>query len=131
VDWEPQCITSNISQVALDAIDSVHQLNTIVISACYWSATVQALVNVGRTELAKPLGLSLPLDIKSERRLWWSLSQAVYNNVEQAFQKLDRFRLTPENKIVPPEAGPGVPERVRTSHQKDAEDNEDHEPEEN
>jgi len=44
----------------------------------YWHSTVRALVNLGRGELAKSLGLRLPPTLRQERALWNAVSIFVY-----------------------------------------------------
>jgi hypothetical protein len=41
-----------------------------VVSTRDWSASVQALVNLGRLPLAEKLGLAMPATIEEERRMW-------------------------------------------------------------
>ena len=63
-----------------------------VLGTSYWSATVQALVNLGRTKLADELGLKIPPKIDEERAMWWLVTTFAYDNNDEAAHKLDQYR---------------------------------------
>jgi len=63
-----------------------------VVASSYWAATVQALVNIGRSKLATEMGLCLPDSIDAEREMWGLVTRFVfYGSVNEARQ-LDPYR---------------------------------------
>jgi ABC-type glycerol-3-phosphate transport system permease component len=67
-----------------------------IISCSYWKSTVQALVNLGRCELAKSLGLQLPATINDEQIMWGNVTKHVYFGEREYAENLDRFRKASE-----------------------------------
>ena len=64
-----------------------------VSSSSYWHLTVQALVNLGRKELASAMGLRIPATLNEERRMWGFVTQFVFYHYEPNLSaELDRFR---------------------------------------
>lgn len=68
-----------------------------VLSTSNWHSAVQALVNIGRKELAFKLGLQLPKKIVDERFMWQRLTWFVHDNANWGPQ-LDDFREDPGSK---------------------------------
>lgn len=62
-------------------------------SCAYWRATVQALVNLGRVDLAKALGLELPATLAAEKEMWGNVTSYVYYGEAETGGLLDAFRL--------------------------------------
>lgn len=62
------------------------------ISAAEWSATQQALANLGRKPLAKALGLELPADILEERRMWRRVTLFVQDAYVDGQHDFSEFR---------------------------------------
>jgi hypothetical protein len=63
-----------------------------ILSCGYWKSTVQSLVNLGRIELARSLGLKLPPTIEAEREMWGEVTSFVFFGKPEAGKKLDGFR---------------------------------------
>jgi hypothetical protein len=61
-------------------------------SCSYWRATNQALVNLGRSPLARSLGLTLPQTLADEKEMWSYVTSYVYYGVAATGEKIDRFR---------------------------------------
>ncbi|MEU3772033.1 hypothetical protein AB0F11_02240 [Streptomyces sp. NPDC032472] len=61
-------------------------------SAAEWSATQQALANLGRKPLAKALGLELPADILEERRMWSRVTLFVQDAYVDGQHDFSEFR---------------------------------------
>jgi hypothetical protein len=61
-------------------------------SCAYWRATNQALVNLGRSPLARSLGLALPQTLAEEKEMWIHLTSYVYYGVNETGQEIDQFR---------------------------------------
>lgn len=58
-----------------------------------WGATIQAIVNVGREELAAKLSLELPKKIDEEREMWERVHAFLFYPYEEDLAKqVDRFR---------------------------------------
>ena len=77
-----------------------------VASSSYWYSTVQALVNVGRVELAEQLGLRIPATLDEERTMWAALSDLVIGPYSaKAAKALDPFRTKPDPSADPPTRG--------------------------
>jgi hypothetical protein len=74
-------------------------------SCSYWRATNQALVNLGRSPLARSLGLALPRTLADEKEMWSYLTSYVYYGVAGTGEKLDRFRRTDPEPPVPASTG--------------------------
>ena len=61
-----------------------------------WAAAVKAMVDIGRTPLAKALGLVLPDTLADEREMWLNLSWLVkFGYDEHGSKTLDRYRCKP------------------------------------
>ncbi len=60
-----------------------------------WRLTTQALVNVGRTDLARALGLDMPMTMNEERWLWYYVCQYVLFGGDEAWDWLDHYRTRP------------------------------------
>jgi hypothetical protein len=61
-----------------------------------WSASVQALVNVGRKPLAEALGLELPAKLAKERHMWRVVNEFVKRPFDPGIMKLlDEYRSKP------------------------------------
>jgi hypothetical protein len=74
-----------------------------VASTSYWSATVQAMVNLGRTDLAMKLGLQVPTTLEDERNMWAYASLFVAEPyTDEAGSPLNEFRI---RKSMPGEEG--------------------------
>ncbi|KAB1145411.1 hypothetical protein F7R91_19805 [Streptomyces luteolifulvus] len=67
------------------------------VSAAEWSATQQALANLGRRPLAKALGLELPEDILEERRMWRRVTLFVQDAYVEGRHDFSEFRGGMEN----------------------------------
>jgi hypothetical protein len=74
-------------------------------SCSYWRATNQALVNLGRSPLARSLGLSLPRTLADEKEMWGSLTSYVYYGADETGEKIDPFRRKDPDPLVAPSAG--------------------------
>lgn len=80
---------SGIAAIAL----MVFWYQMAVVASRYWSATVQALVNLGRKDLAESMGLELPKKIDKEREMWGVVTKFVfYGHAKTTGSKLDKFR---------------------------------------
>ena len=67
-----------------------------VLSSSYWSATVQALVNLGRKNLADSMGLQIPKTIDEERDMWAAVTKFVYyGHRDTTGGELDKFNKNP------------------------------------
>ncbi len=65
-----------------------------LVACSSWSASVQALVNLGRKPLAEALGLQLPPTLKAEREMWETCVRFVfYGNASRDGDRLNRFRI--------------------------------------
>ena len=65
-----------------------------ILNTRYLSSVVQAIVNVGRVELAKKMGLRIPRKLQDEREMW----ELMFSFVEERFEEeyvsdLDSYRL--------------------------------------
>jgi hypothetical protein len=68
-----------------------------VSGSSYWFSTVQALVDVGRLELAEAMGLQMPATVQEERQMWEAVSNfVVYPYDQGAAQALNPFRKVPD-----------------------------------
>src|SRR6266567_7507780 len=47
-------------------------------STTYWANTVQAMVNIGRVQLARSMGLKMPSTLEAERKMWTAVSKLVF-----------------------------------------------------
>lgn len=73
-----------------------------VLNTRYLSSVVRASVNLGRAELAKKLGLSLPATLKEEREMWLTLFWTVDQPFDEAHvADLDDWRATPADDAEP------------------------------
>ncbi len=87
--FELRLVVSGVSALILMRV--WYQL--AVSSSSYWHLTVQALVNLGRKELASALGLRLPATLSEERQMWGLVTQLVFYRYEPSVSaKLDPFR---------------------------------------
>ena len=59
-----------------------------------WAAAVRALVNVGRKPLAVSLGLTLPLTVEEERRMWTNVCKMSRLPYHERASVLDTYRDT-------------------------------------
>jgi hypothetical protein len=74
-----------------------------VTSTRYWHSTVQALVNIGRRDVAAKFGLRVPLKLEQEREMWQQVNWFVYEDFNRAYaEKLDGFREDPDRPPTPP-----------------------------
>ena len=73
-----------------------------VVSTSYWASSVQALVNLGRKELAGAMGLRMPETLAEERTMWELLGTFVYYPYDASWSaRLDQFRGSqPPNKAI-------------------------------
>jgi hypothetical protein len=83
---------SNFVFGALMLLASWGAYEMAVRSCAYWRATVQALVDLGRVDLAKGLGLKLPATLSEEREMWGYVTSYVYYGNVTTGEKLDAFR---------------------------------------
>jgi hypothetical protein len=75
-------------------------------SSSYWYSTVQALVNIGRVELAESLGLQMPATLEEERTMWAAVSDLVIGPYsDRAAKALDPFRANTDPPTDPPRGG--------------------------
>jgi hypothetical protein len=64
-----------------------------VVSSSYWYSTVQALVDVGRGELAEHMGLHMPATLEEERRMWQAVRDFVVGpHTDRLAEGLNPFR---------------------------------------
>jgi len=69
-----------------------------VVSTRAWSSAVQAMVNVGRGELALKLGLRMPASLDEERDMWQFVNWFVAESYDDYWaRKLDPFRIHSSN----------------------------------
>ena len=61
-------------------------------SCAYWRVTVQALVNVGRAELAKAVGLVIPPTLEEEQKMWGLVVSYVSFADPTTGQQIDKYR---------------------------------------
>jgi hypothetical protein len=74
-----------------------------VTSTRYWHSTVQALVNIGRRDVAAKFGLRVPLKLEQEREMWQQVNWFVYEDFDPAYLKdLDSYREDPDRPPTPP-----------------------------
>jgi hypothetical protein len=72
-------------------------------STRYWHATVQALVNIGRRDVAAKFGLRVPLKLEQEREMWQQVSWFVYEDFDPAYlHDLDGYREDPDRPSAAP-----------------------------
>lgn len=57
-----------------------------------WRSVVQALVNIGRINLANALGLRIPPTLEDEKRMWQALTGFVYWGHEEYVKQFEEFR---------------------------------------
>ena len=102
------CVTAALLSIAMGISDMTATRNFVfgalmllaswgayemaVRSCAYWRATVQALVDLGRIDLAKRLGLELPATLSKEREMWGYVTAYVYYSDATTGEKLDAFR---------------------------------------
>lgn len=100
--------------LAMSAVPAWYKL--AIINTRYESSVVQAIVNVGRKELAAQMGLALPAKLADERTMWKHLYWFVTENFDQSYTAdLDVYRLGPEV-----DAGPSDgPHKVGSSYDAD------------
>jgi hypothetical protein len=80
-----------VALVSLVAVPVWYQL--AVISTRYLGSVVQAMVNLGRVELAKSMGLTIPPKLEDEREMWKRLFWFVYEPFdEQYLSDLNSYR---------------------------------------
>jgi hypothetical protein len=63
-----------------------------VVSTSEWYASVQALVNLGRSPLAQAMGLQIPETLEEERRMWEALTSFVSSEETDSAIALDSYR---------------------------------------
>lgn len=105
----------SLASLIIVFIDCEHRLlDTIAVVAplviavyCYrmanvastsWSATVQAMVNIGRKPLADALGLALPATLAEEREMWEAIVGYVFYGPADGASfrdRIDKFRAKP------------------------------------
>jgi hypothetical protein len=92
-DWSTSVVI--VGLISLCLIPFWYRL--AVLNTRYLSSVVRALVNVGRPELAKKLGLTLPATLQDERTMWnavfWFATEP-FN--ESYIRALDQFRSSPD-----------------------------------
>lgn len=91
--------------VAIPLAISVYSYRMANVASTAWSATVEALVNIGRKPLAEALGLQLPATLAEERDMWQSVVGYVfYGPVDGAEygEQLNKFRAKPSAPKDPP-----------------------------
>ncbi|HML08667.1 MAG TPA: hypothetical protein VK430_11135 [Xanthobacteraceae bacterium] len=99
-------IVLNAKHALLDAIAVVIPLAIAAysyrmanVASTYWSATVKALVNIGRKPLAQSLGLDLPATLAEEREMWESVVGYIFYGPTGGSgygRDLDKFRAKPK-----------------------------------
>ena len=77
---------------AISLISTPVWYSMAVTSSSYWSSTVQALVNLGRTKLAEELGLEIPTTLSEEHAMWGLVTGFVYYGDTYTGEQLDAFR---------------------------------------
>jgi hypothetical protein len=71
-----------------------------VMTTSYWHSTVQALVNMGRKEVAAQLGLQIPLELEEERNMWRYVTWFVYEDYRpQWADALRKYRQDPRSVL--------------------------------
>jgi hypothetical protein len=69
-----------------------------VLNTRYLGSVVQAIVNVGRVELAKKMGLSVPLTLQDERDMWEQIFWFVDERFDEKYASyLDSYRVEKED----------------------------------
>jgi hypothetical protein len=85
-----------------------------VIGVSFWRSSTQAMVNLGRVELARSLGLELPKALAAERDMWQRVTSFVYfsaaDNTDDTM--LDAYRTAPAGAD-PHDSAPPQPSRWR------------------
>lgn len=61
-----------------------------------WAQSTKAMVNLGRLELAKALGLDMPKQLEDERKMWAAHYWAVEINDASSLTAYNSFRRSPE-----------------------------------
>ena len=80
--------------VALALVPAWYRL--AILNTRYLSAVIQAVVNVGRPELAKKLGLTLPRKLEDERDMWERVFWFVYEPFDPEYvADLNSYRTEP------------------------------------
>jgi hypothetical protein len=83
-----------VGAIALGLTPVWYRLAVIAIDD--WSASVQALVNVGRKPLAEALGLDLPSELSKERHMWRVVNQFVRTPFDpRIMEQFDKYRTKP------------------------------------
>lgn len=77
---------------------AVYSYRMANIASRSWSATVQALVNMGRKPLAELLGLALPATLAEEQEMWEAVVGYVFYGAADGAEygsQIDKFRIKP------------------------------------
>ncbi|MCH9020304.1 MAG: hypothetical protein IIA73_08065 [Proteobacteria bacterium] len=87
--FDIKLIASGVGALALTIV----WYHLAISSSSYWHVTVQALVNIGRKELAGSLGLKLPKTFDEERKMWGLVTQFVFYPYHSSVSaQLDDYR---------------------------------------
>jgi hypothetical protein len=79
--------------IALLVLGPAISYRLAVSSTTYWAATVQAMVNLGRTPFAQAMGLTIPKTLEAERLMWNALSNFVFYPFDHGrVHALDQYR---------------------------------------
>lgn len=85
--------SANWLLIFLPLLISYFAYRMALVASSSWSASVQALVNIGRKPLAESLGLQLPSTLSAERDMWGNLVRFVYFGDDDGDgTRLNRFR---------------------------------------
>ncbi|MDE3110840.1 MAG: hypothetical protein KGL02_12980 [Acidobacteriota bacterium] len=85
--------SANWFLVFLPILISYFAYRMALVASSSWSASVQALVNIGRKPLAESLGIQLPSTLSAERDMWGNLVRFVYFGDDDGDgTRLNRFR---------------------------------------
>lgn len=72
-----------------------------------WAQSVKAMVNLGRTDLANTLGLSMPVTLEDERAMWSAHYYAIELNQPKYLRSYNSFR-RPASAAARPEGAAGT-----------------------
>ncbi len=66
-----------------------------VVATDDWAGSIRAMVNLTRQDLAKSLGLTMPVELAEERAMWTVTNELVGSRRQGTAYRLDRFRRRP------------------------------------
>jgi hypothetical protein len=80
-----------------------------------WRSVVQALVNIGRINLARSLNLRIPPILEDEKRMWQAFTGFVYWGHEEYVKQLEEFRMRADDTDRDTNGEPGTSGHIEPS----------------